>query len=71
MPDDEFENRNRSQIQNKSFGELLFLCNPDSNSLARSLEKALRKKVHSKYDVLFNETCFKDSLLPKYTDIHI
>ena len=34
-------------------------------------KKALRKKVHSKYDDLFNETCFKDSLLPKCTDIHI
>ena len=63
--------RNRSQIQNKNFGELLFLCNPDSKSLARILEKVLRKKVHSKYGVLFNETCIKESLLPIYTVIYI
>ena len=54
------EIRNRSLYENKNFGELLFILNPECRSLARKLERLQKKVVHSSYGVVFNKTCINE-----------
>ena len=37
----------------------------------RKVEKARNVFINNKYGIIFNETCIKEGLLPKYTNIYI
>ena len=37
----------------------------------KKLEKAHNVFINNKYGIIFNETCIKEGLLPKYTNIYI
>ena len=70
-----FERRNASQLENFNdfnIGQLLYrLSSSKKKKIVRDLEKVNKKLIQNKYDILFNETCIKEELLPKYIYIYI
>ena len=64
------ENLIRSLL-NMKLGELLFTLTLEVRTLARSLQKLLRKVVYSSYDIVFNETCINEYIyIYTYSMIH-
>ena len=57
----------RNASTNKSFSDYLSLCDENTRKDIRKLEKLEKKIIYLKYLVLFNSTCIKEGLLPKYT----
>ena len=50
-----------------SMGNIIYQLDPDSKKITRRLEKIQIQKMKKEYSVLFNSTCLKNNLLPKYT----
>ena len=78
MPDDDHVDRNASQFlvsfnecnyNELSIGQLLRFITPDRRNLVRKIEKLNKKDVSLKYGVIYCETCIKEGLLPKFTNI--
>ena len=67
------DRRNASQnaFNAPTIGELLHQLSVFNKSLVRKLEKCNKKLIQNKYDILFNETCINEELLPKYTNIRL
>ena len=61
----------RNASTNKSFSHYLSLCDENTRKDIRKLVKLEMKIVDLKYSVLFNSTCKKEALLPKYIHIQI
>ena len=59
------------ETRNTNLGVLLNQITTDQKSLVRKLEKLDQKIVNCSYAIKFNETCVKEDILPKYTDIYI
>ena len=54
-----------------NFGELIFNFPCNIRSKIRYLEKLEKKLVKANIAILFNRTCIKENILPKFTDIYI
>ena len=54
-----------------SFGSLLFNLPAERRKSIRNLEKSSTKLIKTKCSKLFNSTCLKEDILPKYTNIYI
>ena len=66
--------RNASQIldlDNFNIGQLLFKLEKDNKILVRKLENFEKKYIQNSYSILFNKTCIKEELLPKYTELRL
>lgn len=55
----------------QNFREFLHSLSPENKTLVCIKEKHNKKLNKSTLSVLFNETCIKEGLLPKYTTIYI
>ena len=53
-----------------SFGSLLFNLPAERRKEVRNLEKISNKIIKTKCSQLFNSTCLKEDILPKYTNIY-
>ena len=51
-------------------GQLIFDL-PDEKKKIRRIEKINKKITFVKSSLVFNRTCIKENLLPKYTNIYI
>ena len=54
-----------------SLGSLIFSLPADHRKSVRELEKISTKITKEKCSLLFNSTCLKEQILPKYTNIYI
>ena len=54
-----------------NIGALIFDLEQPTKKLIRNIEKFEKKLIHLKYDLVFNETCIREQLLPRYTNIYI
>ena len=54
-----------------NLGQILFMLPMELKNKIRKLEKAHYVFINNKCGVIFNETCVKEGLLPKYTNIYI
>ena len=54
-----------------NLGQILFMLPTEIKIKIRKLEKAHNVFINNKYGIIFNETCIKEGLLPKYTNISI
>ena len=54
-----------------SLGSLLFNLPAERRKCVRELEKISTKIIREKCSLLFNSTCLKEDILPKYTNIYI
>ena len=54
-----------------NLGQILFMLPTEIKNKIRKLEKAHNVFINNKYGIIFNETCIKEGLLPKYTKIYI
>ena len=52
-------------------GQLLTQLNAESTNLVRSIEKTQKKLINARNSVIFNETCIKNGLFPKYTNLKL
>ena len=52
-----------------NFGEALYDLPFDLKSNFRKLENSYKKHIMSKWSIVFNETCLKENLLPKYSNL--
>ena len=50
-----------------NLGQLLFMLSTEIKNRIRKFEKAYNVFINNKYGMIFNETCIKEGLLPKYT----
>ena len=50
-----------------TYGHILYQHDSDTRSIIRELEKIWKKVKRKELSVVFNETCIKERLLPKYT----
>ena len=49
-----------------NFGQLLFHLPSEEKRIVRKIEKVLYKKNAADTAIIFNNTCLKEGLLPKY-----
>ena len=69
-----FERRNASPSENFNdfnIGQLLYRLSFSKKKIVRDMEKVNKKLIQNKYDILFNETCIKEELLPNYTNLRL
>ena len=59
------------RVETLNLGELLYSVEIGTRILIRKLEKLIKKCVNLKFNVLFNQVCINEKLLPKYTNIYI
>ena len=55
------------RVETLNLGELLYSVEIGTRILIRKLEKLIKKCVNLKFNVLFNQVCINEKLLPKYT----
>ena len=70
MPND-MAKRVENNHNELNLGQILFMLPTEIKNKIRQLEKAHNVFINNKYDIIFNETCIKEGLLPKYTNIYI
>ena len=70
MPND-IAKRVENNHDELNLGQILFMLPTEIKIKIRKLEKAHNVFINNKYGIIFNETCIKEGLLPKYTDIYI
>ena len=71
MPND-MAKRVENYHDDLNLGGILFMLPTEIKNKIRKLEKAHNVFINNKYGIIFNETCIKERLLPKYTtDIYI
>ena len=58
------------RVETLNLGELLYSVEIGTRILIRKLEKLIKKCVNLKFNVLFNQVCINEKLLPKYIYIH-
>ena len=68
MPDD-MAKRVENNYDELNLGQILFMLPIEIKNKIRKLEKAQSVFINNKYGIIFNETCIKEGLLPKYTNI--
>ena len=51
-----------------TLGELLFPLPNDTRKLFRKLENLEKKIINNNWSSVFNKTCLKNNLLPKYVN---
>ena len=54
---------------NMTLGELLYSIPTEKRKLFRKLESIEKKIINNKWSILFNKTCVKNHMLPKYVNI--
>ena len=54
------------RVETLNLGELLYSVEIGTRILIRKLEKLIKKCVNLKFNVLFNQVCINEKLLPKY-----
>ena len=54
-----------------NLGQILFMLPPEIKNKIKKLKKAHNVFINNKYGIIFNETCIKEGLLPKYTNVYI
>ena len=58
-------------MESQGLGELIHGLEPSAKKQVRELERRSFKLCKQKNSVLFNETCLKEDILPKYTNIRL
>ena len=51
-----------------SYGEKLNLLPEDLKRMYRELENVKNKIINANWSIVFNETCIKENIWPKYTN---
>ena len=69
MPND-MAKRVENNHNELNLGQILFMLPTEVKIKIRQLEKAHNIFINNKYGIIFNETCIKEGLLPKYTNTH-
>ena len=54
------------RVETLNLGELLYSVEIGTRILIRKLEKLIKKCVNLKFNLLFNQVCINEKLLPKY-----
>ena len=67
MDSELFETR---RVETFNLGELLYSFEIGTRILIRKLEKLIKNCVNLKFNVLFNQVCINEKLLPKYIYIY-
>ena len=70
MPND-MAKRVENNHDESNLGQILFMLPTEIKNKIRKVEKAHNVFMKSIYGIIFNETCIKEGLLPKYTNIYI
>ena len=70
MPND-MAKRVENNHDELNLGQILFMFTTKIKNKTRKLEKAHKVFIKNKYGIIFNETCIKEGLLPKYTNIYM
>ena len=70
MPND-MAKRVENNHDELNLGHILFMLPTEIKNEIRKLEKAHNVFINNKYGIIFNETCIKEGLLPKYTNNYI
>ena len=68
MPND-MAKRVENNHDELNLGQILFMLPTERKINIRKLEKPHNVFINNKYAIIFNETCIKEGLLPKYTNI--
>ena len=53
------------RVETLNLGELLYCVELGTKILIRKLEKCIKKCLNIKFNVLFNQVCINEKLLPK------
>ena len=61
----------RNNHDELNLGQILFMLLMEIKNKIRKLEKAHNVFINNKYGIIFNETCIKEGLLPKYTNLNL
>ena len=59
------------RVETLNLGELLYSVEIGTRILIRKLEKLIKKCVNLKFNVLFNQVCINEKLLPKYLYMYL
>lgn len=54
-----------------NFGQLIFGLPPGTKKLIRTIERTNRKLAKAHNSLVYNETCIKEDILPKYTNLKL
>ena len=51
-----------------NFVNEIILLNPQEKAFFRKLEKVQTKIIKCKYSIIFNKTCLKENIFPRYSN---
>ena len=64
-------NRNINETLQYNIGTIIHEFNHDERQTIRSIENLSKKQTNARYAVIFTETCIRENLLPKFTNIRL
>ena len=54
-----------------NFVNEIILLNPQEKAFFRKLEKVQTKIIKCKYSIIFNKTCLKENIFPRYSNLRL